>query len=292
MRIGPKIHDRVREKLKAGLGVDLPSMDTELKQSSIDRFFWAKGVKMVGYSGPSMFTAGGILSISQTLAAAVFIILKFAISGFPLVLPLLFSGFALASIAFTAIAYVRNRKSNSSEIRISSSGRKLLLKIGQHIGWYDHDSIQHQRGNPWGTWWQQIVGIKTASNVLTPVAADLLEQGCCEYNRIFGLLKLAKESSGRTTTLTPQIQAASDEAMISLINQVALLEQTPETQAAVVGQCQCQIDNLHELANRFEEMLSGPVTLADRLSSTTVMDSVLDQMRMEAQAHEELRLDN
>ena len=80
--------------------------------------------------------------------------------------------------------------------------------------------------------------------------------------------------------------------MISLINQVAMLEETPETQTAIIAQCRSHVSKLEELAERFEEILSGPVTLADRLSSTTVMDNVLDQMRLEAQAHEELRMDN
>ena len=57
----------------------------------------------------------------------------------------------------------------------------------------------------------------------------------------------------------------------------------------IVSQCSGQIEKLKELADRYEEIVSGPTTLADRLSSTTVMDSVLDQLRMEAQAHEELR---
>ena len=247
-------------------------------------------MKLVGYAGPSMLTAGSILSISQSLAAITFIILKVLIHGFPLALPVIFSGVAVGCVTTTAIGYLRNRKSNTSEVRISAGGRKLLMKIGQHIGWYDHDATYHNRGNQWATWWQQVVGIKTASNVMTLAGAHIMEAGCVEYNRVFGLLKLAKESKGRSSTLTPQIQAASDEVMITLINQVALLEQTPETQAAIVSQCQSQIDKLHELADRFEEILSGPVTLVDRLSSTTVMDNVLDQLRMEAQAHEELRI--
>ena len=187
------------------------------------------------------------------------------------------------------LAYRRSRKNSQSEIRISAGGRKLLYKIGQHIGWHDNDAIHNNRGNQWATWWTQFIGQKTASNVMTPRGAEILEAGCSEYNRISGLLKLAADSKGRSSTITPQIQVASDEAIMSLINQVALLEDTPETATAIVSQCQMQIEKLRELGNRFEEMLTGPITLADRLSSTTVMDSVLDQLRMEAQAHEELR---
>ena len=275
------------------ININLPGAPemTPKEHSSIDRFFWQKGVKLLGYAGPSMMTAGSILSISQSIAALTFIILKVLIHGFPTSLPVIFSISAVICVGATTFGYLRNRKNNTSEVRISAGGKRLLMKIGHHIGWHDHDATYHNRGNQWATWWQQVMGIKTASNVLTPASAELMEAGCIEYNRIFGLLKLAKESSsGRSSTMTPQIQAASDEAMITLINQVALLEQTPESQGAIVSQCQSQTDKLRELANRFEEMLSGPVTLADRLSSTTVMDNVLDQLRMEAQAHEELRI--
>ena len=258
--------------------------------SSIDRFFWSKGVRIFGYSTHQWQLAGTIVSVSHSIAAGVFIILSLTIKGFPNVLPLIFGIAAIASLGGTFWNYRRIKRNTPSEIRISSSGRKLLYKIGQHIGWHDHDSPHNARGNPWATWWQHLVGVKTAADILTPKGAELLEAGCTAYNRLTGLLKLAKDSKGRSSTLTPQIQAASDEAMVSLVNQIALMEETPESQTAVVSQCQLQIDKLHELGERFEEILSGPITLVDRLSSTTVMDNVLDQLRMEAQAHEELRI--
>lgn len=275
---------------KWGVNINLPGEVEPKQPSSIDRFFWARGVKILGYSGNSLQMAGIILSITHSLAAIVFTILSLTVKGFPHVLTIIFSLAAFICVSGTVWSYFRNKRMIQSEIRITMSGRRLLYRIGQHIGWHDHDAAYNNRGNPWHAWWQNLIGVKTASNVLTPAGAELLEAGCTEYNRISGLLKLAKDSKGRSTTLSPQIQAAGDEAMISLINQVSLLEEAPETQAAIYSQCKTQIDKLHELADRYEEMLSGPVTLADRLSSTTVMDNVLDQLRLEAQAHEELRI--
>ena len=258
--------------------------------SSIDRFFWAKGVKLFGYTNQQWQLAGIINSVAHSLAAVTCIILSIFVKGFPIVLPLIFSIAAVTSLVATSWNYRRIKKGTISEIRLSTSGRKLLYRLGQHIGWHDHDAPHNNRGNPWATWWQQIVGIKTAADILTPKGSELLEAGCSEYNRLTGLLKLAKDSKGRSSTLIPQIQVASDEAMVSLISQVALMEETPESQTAVISQCQMQIEKLHELGERFEEILSGPITLVDRLSSTTVMDNLLDQLRMEAQAHEELRI--
>ncbi len=290
MNRGSRIHDRVRESLKANLGVNLPEMKDNLGHSSIDRFFWSKGAWLIGNPGGNWKLALAIIGGSQLLATLVFLILAVTVPGFPKVLPIIFGTVGIASFGLTYIFGKRSKQIVRPEVRISRSGRKLLYKIGQHIGWHDQSAWQTQNANPWGVWWQSVVGIKTASNVLNANSAELLEEGCADYNRIAGLLKLSKDSKGRSTNLAPQIQAAADEAMISLINQVALLEENPETQNAIFSQCQSQNQKLKELADRYEEMLSGPITLEDRLSSTTVMDSVLDQMRMEAQAHEELRI--
>ena len=277
MRRGPRI------SVNIGGSEPLP------EPSSIDRYFWSKGVKLFGYTSQQWQLAGIINSVAHSLAAATFIFLSILVKGIPVVLPLIFSVAAVVSLSATFWNSRRIKKSTQSELRLSASGRRLLLRIGQHIGWHDHDAPHNQRGNQWATWWTNLVGVKTASDVLTPNGAELLEAGCAEYNRISGLIKLAKDSKGRSTTLLPQIQAAGDEAMVSLINQVALLEETPESQVAIDAQSRIQINKLHELADRYEEMLSGPVTLADRLSSSTVMDNLLDQMRHESQAHEELR---
>ena len=286
-----RIEDKVREVVKARLGVNLPDGDaTQLQQSSIDRFFRAKGSKLFGYTHQQWQLAGVINSVVHSIAATTCITLSILIKGFPIALPIIFSIAAAISLSATFWNHQRNKKGTLSEVRLSAGGRRLLQRIGDHIGWHDHDNPDHARGNAWSKWWQQLVGIKTASQVMTPVAAELLEAGCAEYNRIFGLLNLAKHSTGRSTALLPQINAASDEAMISLINNAALLEEAPENHSVLDSQCRSQIRKLHELADRYEEMMSGPVTLVDRLSSTTVMDGLLDQMRMESQAHEELRL--
>ncbi len=292
MKDRSRISDRVRETIKANLGVNLPDLPGDPKQSSIDRFFWSKGAWFIGNPGGSWKLALAIVGGSQLLATLVFLILAVTVPGFPKVLPIIFGSVGVTSIGLIYLIGKRNKQIVRPEVRISGSGRKLLYKIGQHIGWNDQSALQAHNSNPWGSWWQSIVGIKTARNVLNPNSAKLLEEGCAEYNRITGLLKLSKDSKGRSATLAPQIQAASDEAMISLINQVALLEETPESQTAIISQCRSHVSKLEELAERFEEILSGPITLADRLSSTTVMDNVLDQMRLEAQAHEELRMED
>jgi len=268
----------------------LNSGEEDKGPSSIDRFFWAKSTRFYSGAPNSAGLAAWILSGSFGIAAIVFMILSLTVKGFPIALLSVFAPIGIVSLVTAIVLEKKNRKPIQSEVKISSSGRRLLYRIGTHIGWYDPDQWRNNHPNSWNTWWQAIVGRKTASQVLKSNSSQILEVACNEYNRLTGLLKLVKESQGRSSNMAPQIQAASDEAMISLINQIGLMEDNPETEAAIVNHCHAQIAKLKELADRFEEMLSGPTTIADRLSSTTVMDSVLDQMRLEAQAHEELRV--
>lgn len=272
------------------LNLNLNGNEEPKKISSIDRFFWSRGNKFYGYAGNPWQLAGGVVGSTYAIAAVILLALSKKVVGFPVAIPIVFAAFAIVTLFLMRFFAKRGKNRVQHEVRISSSAKKLLYKIGHHIGWYDHQSIGHDPNNIWNSWWTSIVGVKTASNVLNPQSAELLETGCSEYNRITGLLKLAKDSKGRPSNLVPQIQAASDEAMISLLNQVALLEDNPETHGAILSHCHSQISKLKELADRYEEMLSGPTTIADRLSSTTVMDNVLDQLRLEAQAHEELRV--
>ena len=272
-----------------GMNIQLPG-EVELKPpSSIDRFFWSKGVSMLGYRG-NQWLALAIVGGSTGIATIVMTILKLCIAGFPVALPFVFGGATLMTLIFATLMYLGRRNAPQSEVKISAAGRQLLFRIGQHIGWHDQDAYQPRPNRGWGAWWQSIVGVHTASDVMKPLSADLMEQGSAQYNRLAGLIKLGKTSKVGINTWLPQVQAAGDEAMISLINQVALLEANPETASAVEPQGRNQVANLKELADRFEEKISSPATIADRLSSTTVMDNVLDQLRLDAQAHEELRV--
>ncbi len=271
------------------LNINLGPEKTPKEPSSIDRFFWAKSTKLFSGSFNNFGLGAWILSGALSIATVLFLILAIAAKGFPLLFPILFGSLSVIAIALAVGFEVRSRRNPLQvEVKVSSSGRKLLQRIGGHIGWYDPNGAGGNNQG-WNNWWQSVFGTKTASDILRKESGPLLEAGCSQYNRLAGLLKLAKDSQGRSSNMAPQIQAAADEAMISLINQVGLLEDNPESKNAIVSQCSGQITKLKELADRFEELLSGPTTLADRLASTTVMDNVLDQLRMEAQAHEELR---
>ncbi len=103
MNRGSRIHDRVRESLKANLGVNLPEMQDNLGHSSIDRFFWSKGAWLIGNPGGNWKLALAIIGGSQLLATLVFLILAVTVPGFPKVLPIIFGTVGIASFGLTFI---------------------------------------------------------------------------------------------------------------------------------------------------------------------------------------------
>jgi hypothetical protein len=252
--------------------------------SAIDRFFWSRGVKLMGYNNLG-WALGGY--ITGGIHAVLGIIFTSLISvGFPALVGPVFLSFGIILCIATFFFLKQRKEKLAPEVKLSAQARKLLSRIGQHIGWYDQTQNSYNQGTQL---WALIAGTKTASNVMNSPGAELLEAGCFEFNRLTGLLKLGKENQGKSHNMAPAIQAATDEAIISLLNQVALLEENPETRGAIWSQAHGQIARLKELADRYEQTMTQPETIADRLSSTTIMDSVLDQLRYDSQAREELK---
>jgi hypothetical protein len=260
---------------------------SRVENSSIDRFFWSTGTKFLGrYGSPGalpLFIAGGSHCAVFLVLLTVFITTK----RVPAFMPWIF--FAIAATLLGA-GYVYSRwlrSSLSPEVRLSSQAQKLLYKIGSHIGWHDQDAMMG-RSRRRSRWITSFIGSKTSAQILTASSGQALEAGCFEFNRLTGLLKLAKEKHTGNQSLIAQIRAAADEGMISLLNQIALIEESPESQSAIMKQANSQIEKLREIADRFEETLGQPTTLTDRLTSTTIIDGLLEQMRHESHARTEL----
>jgi hypothetical protein len=103
-----------------------------------------------------------------------------------------------------------------------------------------------------------------------------------------GMLNLEKEAGVHQRAIAPKIEAASDEAIISLINQVALLDKNPESKSAIEGSALQQISSLAELADRYEQLIYEPKTVVSRFQSSTMMENVLSELRSESRAWNEL----
>ncbi|HLO98122.1 MAG TPA: hypothetical protein VK171_05980 [Fimbriimonas sp.] len=266
--------------------LDIPPQ-SDREPSCIDRFVWAHYNKFVGYTGSPMVLAGGIITGVLGLQTVIFSILAATSNASPIV-PVVLASIAAAAGGATLAKRSSMKDTISPEVRMSTAGKKLIYRIANHIGWHSPEAYG---SSPYRNfWWQSLFGRKTARNLLSTTSADLFERAAYDYNRIAGMLKLTKESGGKANHLAPQIQAASNEAMISLINQIALLESNPETKGPIEVQCREQIRKLTELAALFESRLEEPTSIMDRLSSTNLMDNVLDQLRYEKEAQQELHI--
>lgn len=269
--------------------MDMPDIppQTDREPSSIDRFVWAHYNKFIGYAGSPVVLAGGITTGILAVQTLIFSLIA-TFGRMPAVVPVILAAVtaAVAGATFTKRASMKD--TISPEVRMSPAGKKLIYRIANHIGWHSPEAYG---SSPYRNfWWQSLFGRKTARNLLSTTSADLFERAAYDYNRIAGMLKLTKEAGGKANHLAPQIQAASNEAMISLINQIALLESNPETKGPIEVQCREQIRKLNELAALFESRLEEPTSIMDRLSSTNLMDNVLDQLRYEKEAQQELHI--
>ncbi len=265
-------------------------MSERRQPSSIDRFFWTRGVGLFGYVRNPMALGFLIASISTLGLGVTMTAISFASGGkMPFVVGLVN---ILVALVFGGISFWAGRRAKNiptTEVRLSSQARGLLTRIGQHIGWHDTSHDWDWAGGQAGNFLVGLFGQKTAANVIAAPAAVLLQGACSEYNRVWGLLKIADGSTGRAKQLVPQMRVAADEAMISILNQVSLLDKSPETQGTISAQVGQQTGKLKELADHLEALLSEPASIADRLVSSNVMDGVLDNLRMERVAQEELR---
>ncbi len=255
--------------------------------SSIDRFFWSKGARFVGGFGGNGLAIGMLIGSGvQFLLALIFALVYYSSAKLPPIYPL----FLITTAIFGTVSYWANKKRGQlikTEVKLSSEGKKMLSKVGQHIGWYSPEQV-YGTSNYKANWWYIAFGRKTAATVLSTEASLLLEQGCKDYNRIMGMLNLEKEAGVHQRAIAPKIEAASDEAVISLINQVALLDKNPESKSAIEGSALQQISNLAELADRYEQLIYEPKTVVSRFQSSTMMENVLSELRSESRAWNEL----
>ena len=261
--------------------------------SSLDRFIWEKGMKILSYGSKGAvfgLTASAIINGSIGL---VFTIISATAAGRS---HLIIAGGILLSTALImgliAFFQYRRSKQSGSEVQLNTEASSLISQLATHIGWYNpasmgNRSYQYQNQmKPWKNWWG---GVKTSSQILSAEVFEMLERAAFQYNRLSGLLVLAKSASGRSSRMEPNIRNASDQTMFGILNQVALVDKRPESASAIRSQVDHQIKQLEELGDRLELLLSEPTNNFDAISSTSAMDSVLEDLRMEQLAREEIR---
>ena len=262
--------------------------------SSLDRFVWNKSWSLIGYVGPrgqALWHLIAGLSMGLTgLGLTIGSLAAFTSAAF---IPLFATGFPLfvAGIVTTALG-VRLKKRFApvapSDVRLTYDGQMFLIKLANHVGWTNgHQRWAH---NNW-RYWSNIAfgGPRTASQLLDAETFNALNAAAAEYNRICGLLENHQMKTQRTfKEKQPVFKAAADEAMTVALNNAAILEKFPESRGEGLRTVQGKTNDLKELADHIERMFGLPQTLTETLSDSSVMNQVLEQLRLDKIARTEL----
>ena len=88
------------------------------------------------------------------------------------------------------------------------------------------------------------------------------------------------------------IMAAVDDAMVGVLNQVGTMERIPEGGTAIRSQAEADIASLKELADRVESMQAAAPKIVDHLAAPSPIQNVLDQLRQDEAARDELEPDS
>jgi len=261
---------------------------------------WDRGMALMGFVGN---WRGGFLALVINSVIQVILGIGFTITGqlwrdadarvFQIMGPImLLVGIGLGIGAVYARA--RARQIPRSEVKLTSEATQLLYRILGHIGWHYDQNRYSASANQWNHWMSNvglssILGRKTSSQILRPETFEILDRAAANFNRAHGVFKANKRSDNASLSrMIPAAQAAADEAMISIFNQIAILERTPESSIALQKQIDRDLSNLKELSDRVEHLAGGPQSLTEQYTSTTAMQSVLEQLRYDAAAREEL----
>jgi hypothetical protein len=273
-----------------------------IEPSSLDRFLWDRASSLFNLG---VAASGGVLALLivggiHTLLGLSFLIAFSNTAGAP---P--HTAFGVLSAVFgtvgpvllgLGIALVQRKKGRSRpEIKLTTDGVKLVLRIMSHIGWANPNPQNMVFGMARSSAPAQFLrsfglGLrKTATDMLRTESAEILERAAKNYNRIYGLLNSKGSNVGATLShLKPSLMAASDEAMISIFNQVAMMERVPESSEGIAKQIERDIRALEEVASRVEEIAHRTPTLTESYSSSSQMQSVLENLRLDDAARTEL----
>lgn len=171
-------------------------------------------------------------------------------------------------------------RQGSNRTKLTPEGRTLFDKLSKQVrvpksaSWWDMEFLSALF--PHTT--RQFVGEEEFA---------LLDTAAFHYNRVLGVIEAHEAHSG-VARIAAGARAAADEAMVAIFNLVGQVHKAPEIAPTLRGSATAQIAALKELGDRLQEIVAAPPSLTDKLGSTSAMDAVLEQLRMDEIARREL----
>ncbi len=258
--------------------------DDQLRPSALDLFLWQRGGKIHGGGIRGMKLGFGIAGGVNLGFGVLFLALTSKQPGF--IVPAGIMGFiGLGFLIATAFLFAKYRN-RDNEVRLTKEGSQLLFRLVNHVGYMNpHQYSGTRYGSPWHRFW----GIKTAANMLSKQGFDILESAAGQFVRINAQVELDASGLKRLSRTSGAIRLAAEETMITLINQVALLEQHPESLGAIADIAKKEIAKMVELGDRIEQSITGEDSLLGMHRGGSAIDGVLENLRMEQDALDEIR---
>ncbi|MBV6457354.1 MAG: hypothetical protein HONBIEJF_00462 [Fimbriimonadaceae bacterium] len=254
--------------------------------SSLDRFIRDRAAQLIGIRWGSRGAALGLAinALVQSLVGGILL----AISSREPELLWVGAGMLALGIGCGIGALFAKRKMQEAtrpETRLSAEGQRLVIKLASHVGW----SSWAGGNGGCSQRFQWSMGRRTCSQVMHESAFELLDAAAAQYNRVSGLVQIQGAYNSPTIDkMRPAIREALNDTMIGVVNQVALLEASPETASAVRIQVIDDIAILAELGDRIETIRAQTPSLTDRLSSSSPILDVIEQLKMDEAARSEL----
>lgn len=134
--------------------------------------------------------------------------------------------------------------------------------------------------------WRQTLNQRGLSSLPEEVL-DQMEAAAYHFNRTAGALE-AGSTAGSLTRLRPKILQAADEAMLDVLHQAQLVSQFPEGIKAIRGRLTGSVETLKELGDRVEALTLREPTFTEMIAGRTMADEVLEELRLEQSAFNEL----
>jgi len=293
----------------------------EIAGTSLERYLQTHGRRWLGPYQPrgaaiAQTVVGGICALVGTgLAIAAFAggpIGMLAGSTGPFIAGFVNLGFGLSSLRKHA------QQSQNGNPILSPEGKSLLLNLYHRTvaanpmsfpGW-DPNAMM---GPQWGQWqgpahhhmrhaarqrayWASMgpaiwAGMRGQTNDIPGDVLDLLDRAAFQYNRIAAVLSSGAAGTATVAKMGPRLSQAADEAMAAVFHDAAGMVRYPEGGTASRSRLETHIQSLDELARRLEAVTNKAPTFTEKLTYRSGMDEVLEELRLEELARNELRIE-
>lgn len=273
-------------------------MNTNPRDSSLERFLQGRGLAMLGHTYTKR-TAAIQIGVGWTLCGLGSFFLFAPLLGAPVEImsgipgPLA-GGLVNLSVGYSIRKKLRNEKPET--VNLTPEAKAILTSLVSQFGISLRPALGDFGGQ--GSIRRRIrerhaaARFELSQRRMPPVIAsstviDALDLAASQYNRIAAVLSSTVAGS-TLAKMAPRIASAADEAIAEALHQAAIWSAYPEGSTATASRLVATTEALRELAERTETLASQEPSLSERLAYRSGIDEVLEELRLDQLARSEL----